>query len=395
MDTFKKNLIFIINKILETQFKYGIKILYLSILISFLLISYYNLKIGFFMSPDSYDYSRWADDLIQLDFNLYNFYFNSTFFTPSYMYTLPVVLVALSKFFFGANWQYIMLTINFVLFFLSLIVFCKTLLLLKVRPILIAFTLLLLTLSVDLLTWPRYILSDTIFSFFVMLAVYLVVKSIIREKFYFFFLISLTVIMFLTRPTSLPFILAIWIFIFLFKSQNNITPRFTVLLFFSLVIIIPIIFSILHHLMEIYLANNAQVDYILKYANKGIVVLARPETFIQPPITFIDNAYLYLLKIIIFFKPYAAKYSMIHTILNTFQIFLIVLSIIIWSYLNENTKTINKTFLFILLLSFLVSSFHSFTIIDFDWRYRFPIILPLIMLLPISIEILIRNINSR
>ena len=389
----KKKITSFISKTLDPQFKYGNKTLYLSIVICFSLIAYYNLSLGFFMSPDSHDYSQWADDLIKLDFNLYNFYFYNTFFTPSYMYTVPVVLIALSKFFFGASWQYAILSINFILFFFSLIIFSKILLLTKVRPILIAFTLLTLTLSVDLLTWPRYILTDTIFSFFVMLTVYLVVKSIIREKFYFFFLISLTAIMFLTRPTSLPFIFTIWIFILLYKSQIDYTPRFIVLIIFSLVIIIPIIFSILHHLMEIYLVNNTQVDYILKYANKGIVVLARPETFIQPPITFIDNVYLYLVKIIIFFKPYATKYSIIHTILNTFQIFLIVLSIATWSYLNENIKIINKTFLFILLLSLSVSSFHSFTIIDFDWRYRFPIILPLIMLFPISIEIFIRNIN--
>ena len=391
----KEKIIFFASKTLDPQFKYGNNTLYLSIIICFSLIAFYNLNIGFFMSPDSYTHSRWADDLIKLNFNLYNYFFYNTFFTPSYMYTVPVVLVALSKFFFGASWQYAMLSINFILFFFSLIIFSKTLILLKVRPILIAFTLLTLTLSVDLLTWPRYILTDTIFSFFVLLTVYLIVRSIIREKFYFFFLISLTIIMFLTRPTSLPFIMSIWIFILLFKSQLNYTPRFIILLIFLLAIIIPIIFSVLHHLMEIYLAGNIQVDYILKFANKGIVVLARPETFIQPPINFIDNVYLYLIKIIIFFKPYAAKYSIIHTILNTFQIFLIVLAISIWSYLNENTKIINRTFLFILLLSLLVSSFHSFTIIDFDWRYRFPIILPLIMLLPISLEILIRNINSR
>ena len=391
----KEKIIFFVNKTLDPQFKYGNNTLYLSIVICFSLIAYYNLNIGFFMSPDSYGYSRWADDLIKLDFNLYNYYFYNTFFTPSYMYTVPVVLVALSKFFFGPNWQYAMLTINFILFFFSLIIFSKTLILLKIRPILIAFTLLTLTLSVDLLTWPRYILTDTIFSFFVMLTVYLIVRSIIKEKFYYLFLISLTIIMFLTKPTALPFIISIWVFILLFKSQLDFSPRFIVLLIFLLAIIIPIIFSVLHHLMEIYLTGNTQVDYILKFANKGIVVLARPETFIQPPINFIDNVYLYLIKIIIFFKPYAAKYSTIHTILNTFQIFLIFLSISIWLYLNENTKIVNKTFLFILLLSLFVSSFHSFTIMDFDWRYRFPIILPLVMLLPISLEILIKNINNR
>ena len=68
------------------------------------------------MSPDSYEYSQWADNLIKLDFNLLNYYLYNTFFTPSYMYTLPVILVALSKFLFGAYWQYIILTINIILF---------------------------------------------------------------------------------------------------------------------------------------------------------------------------------------------------------------------------------------------------------------------------------------
>ena len=388
-----KKFIHFINRTLDPQFKYGTSILYLSILISFLLITYYNLSIEFIMSPDGHQYSGWADDLIKLNFNFYNFYFQNTFFTPSYMYTLTVVLIALSKFFFGAIWQYVFLTINYILLFFSLIIFSKTLLLLKVRPILIALTVLSLILSVDLLTWPRYILTDTIFSFFVMLVVYVIIKSIIREKFYFFFLIFLSVMMFLSKPNSLPYIFTIWMFILLFKSQINYTPRFIILSIFTLVITIPIIFSILHHLMEIYLSDNTQVAYLLEYANKGIVVLARPETFIHPPITFADNLYLYFIKLIIFFKPYAATYSMIHTILNTFQAFLMIFSIIIWSYLNENIKSVNATFLFILLLSLSVSAFHSFTIMDFDWRYRFPLILPLIMLFPISIEMLLRKTN--
>ena len=141
----KEKIISFVSKTLDPQFKYGNNTLYLSIIICFSLIAFYNLNIGFFMSPDSYTHSQWADDLIKLNFNLYNYFFYNTFFTPSYMYTVPVVLVALSKFFFGASWQYAMLSINFILFFSSLIIFSKTLILLKVRPILIAFTLLTLT----------------------------------------------------------------------------------------------------------------------------------------------------------------------------------------------------------------------------------------------------------
>ena len=31
----------------------------------------------------------------------------------------------------------------------------------------------------------------------------------------------------------------------------------------------------------------------------------------------------------------------------------------------------------VLLISFITAAFHAFTLIDYDWRYRFPIILPI------------------
>ncbi len=393
MIIFKKNYKTLIKKKFSSDWKYGIKTLYLIILIVFSLISYYHLSKGFVMSPDSNWYSREADNLIKLNFNLY--FFKNPHVIPSFFYTFPVLLIALSKLLFGAEWQIAFMTFNLILVFFSLILFTSSLLLLKVRPLVISLAIVLLTLSIDLLIWPRYILTDMLFSFLIIFTVYVIIKSIVKEKSYYFLLTLLMILMFFTRPTAPVFILTTCIFILLIKNQINYTPRFIVLSILGLVIIIPIIFSTLHYLMEIYLINNNQVNFLLKYANKGIVVIARPETFIQPPITFVNNLYLYFIKIIIFFKPYAAKYSMIHTILNTFHTFLIIFSIIIWSYLNESIKSINETFLFILLMSLMVSAYHSFTIIDYDWRYRFPLILPLIMLFPISIEMLLRKANIR
>ena len=67
------------KKIFSTNYKYGNKILYLSILICFSLITLYNVKIGFIMSPDSNTFSRWADDLIKLNFNFYEYYVQNTY----------------------------------------------------------------------------------------------------------------------------------------------------------------------------------------------------------------------------------------------------------------------------------------------------------------------------
>ena len=57
------------------------------------------------------------------------------------------------------------MNLNLLLLF-SLILFSKSLLLLNVRPLVVSFAMPILLLSVDLLTWPRYILTDMIFSFF-------------------------------------------------------------------------------------------------------------------------------------------------------------------------------------------------------------------------------------
>ena len=186
-----------IKIIFSHEWKYGVKLLYLGVFITFSLIAYYNLNIVVIMSPDSGTYSRWADDLIELDFNLYKYYFQNTFFTPSYMYTLPVFLVAISKTIFSTEWQIAFIIFNIILVFFSLILFSKTLLILKIRPMLILLTMPLLILSVDLLTWPRYVLTDTIFSFFIVLVVYLLIKSIVKEKLYFYSISLIIILLFL------------------------------------------------------------------------------------------------------------------------------------------------------------------------------------------------------
>ena len=387
---------YFIKKIFSSEWRYGKIILYLGILISISLIAYYNLRFGFIMSPDSFYYSMYADDLIRLNFNLNNFYSSDTFIpnnNPRYTITIPVFLMALSKFIFGTSWQYAFIVLNIILVFLSFILFSKSLLLLNVRPLLIFLAMPILALSVDLLSYPRFVLSDTIFAFFIMLLVFLIVKSIAEKKFNYFFIILVMISLNFTRPTALPYNFAIFIFIFITMYQINYTPKLIILSISILAILITIILATLHNLMELYQNDlPSQFKFILNYANQGIVVLKREETYIQPPpISFFENIYFYLIKIIYFFKFYSVEFSTIHKVLNIFQNLIIFLSIILWFCLKTNTRIINETFLFILFLSLTVAAFHSFTLIDHDWRFRYPLMQPLIMLFPISIEVFLKN----
>jgi len=126
---------------------------------------------------------------------------------------------------------------------------------------------------------------------------------------------------------------------------------------------------------------------------EGMIIHDRPETWVNKPDNFIDIIFIYFLRLINFFNPYASTFSIVHIFLNMFQIVLILLSISIWSFYGNYIKIFNKIFLFVILLSFSVAAFHSFILIDYDWRYRFPIILPLIMLIPISLEIILKKID--
>lgn len=62
------------KNIFSTQWKFGNMLLYIAIVVCFLLIAYYHLNSGYSMSSDSKRFSRWADELIRLDFNLYEFF---------------------------------------------------------------------------------------------------------------------------------------------------------------------------------------------------------------------------------------------------------------------------------------------------------------------------------
>ena len=392
MIMFEKNYKALIKEILSTKWIYGTKILYLTILLSFSLITFYHLSKGFVMSPDSFWYSEAADDLIKLDFDLITYYFYNTHTIPSFFYTFPVLLIALSKLLFGTGWQSTFMIFNFIIVFFSLILFSKSLLLLKVRPLVISLSVLFLTLSIDLLTWPRYVLTDMIFSFLVTFIIYVIIKSIVKNKTNYFLLTLLMILMFLTRPTSIAFIFAIIVFIFLLKTQINYSPKVIICIIFSLFVFTPFLLTISYQLMEFYLDTNPKALFIIDMVKAGMIIHDRPETWIIKPENFFEIVNLYFIRLFYFFTPYIKNFSTIHILLNLFQTFIVLFSIFIWIFLGKKYDLINKTILLILLISTFVAGFHSFTLIDYDFRYRFPIIMPLMIIFPLSFEIYLRKI---
>jgi hypothetical protein len=381
------------KNIFSTQWKYGNMLLYIAIVVCFSLIAYYHLNSGYSMSSDSKRFSRWADDLIKLNFNFYDFFsIDKSVIRPHLLFaSVPILLIALCKVMFVNEWQFAFLILNLSLVFFSLIIFVRCLLLIKVRPVLISLTLPLIVLSVDILTWPKFILSDMIYAFLVLIATYLIIKGVTKNKNYYFYLFLTIFLLLSTRPTSFPIIFAIVSFILISKYQIVFKPKMILLLLTTAFIFIPFIYSLIYYFIEFNLSGNARLDFVSNMVKYGMIIHDRPETWVDEPKNFVDVMYIYFLRLINFFNPYASTFSIAHIALNVIQIALILFSIFIWSFFEDHIKIYDKVFLFILLLSFSVAAFHSFTLIDYDWRYRFPLILPLLTLFPLSLEILLKK----
>jgi hypothetical protein len=383
------------KNIFSTEWKYENILLNIVIVVCFSLIAYYHLNSGYSMSSDSKRFSRWADDLIRLNFNLYEFFsIDKAYHRPSlFFFSVPVLLIALCKVIFVNEWQFAYLILNLSLVFFTLIIFVKCLLLIKVRAILIFLTLPVIVISVDILTWPRFILSDMLYAFLVLLSTYSIIKGVIKNKINYLELSIIILLLFASRPSSIPVIFIIIFFIIIskfkiFLSQKNIL-LFILIIFFS----IPFILGLTYSFIELNFNGIAKIDFLTKMVKEGMIIHDRPETWVNKPDNFTDIIFIYFLRLINFFNPYASTFSIAHIFLNVLQISLILLSISIWSVYGNYIKIFNKIFLFIILLSLSVAAFHSFILIDYDWRYRFPIILPLIMLIPISLEMILKKID--
>ncbi len=381
------------KNIFSSKYKYENAFLYTATLLCFSLIAYYNLRFGPVMSSDSLRFSRWADELIRLDFNFFEFFsLDKAYHRPSlFFFSVPVLLIALCKIFFVNEWQYAFVLLNLIFVFLSLLIFVKNLLIIKVRPTLISLSLPIIVISVDILTWPRFILSDMIYAFLIILSIYFITKVIVKDKVNYFKILLIIFLLLASRPSSVPVIFVVVFFIAISKFKIFLNQKNILLFVLAIFISIPFVLSLAYSFVELNFNGIAKVDFLTNMVKEGIIVHDRPNTWVDKPNNLTDVILIFFLRLINFFNPYASTYSTVHIALNTIQIVLVLLSISMWSFFEHHIKIYNQIFLFIILLSFSVAAFHSFILIDYDWRYRFPLILPLIMLLPISLEILLRK----
>ena len=363
---------------------------------------------GIILSPDSQIFNRWADILLAENFNIVAYLGKNNYVSPPVFYLIPILLIAVFKLFLGDFWHQGFFVANLI--FLGLAIFILVCLLRRahVRMHLIVLILPLILLT-DFQLWPSYILSDMLFSFLLILNIYLLSRCIYRSYLgAAIMFVSLTFLCFArpSGPISLILIGSSLVILYTLGLRSVIR-----LLFPSIAIIVvltSLIFGCFFHgILEIseygfyeFIGENEQLSFLASYVKDGVVVVGRPDTSIEMDLSVIEIGKLFLLRFLYFFMPIASTYSTIHNLANLLLISIFCVATCLWIYLTYHKSLFMKLSSDLCQLMYICSFiifglawFHGWIFIDWDWRYRFPTILPMLILFATAVEQLLRTFS--
>lgn len=365
-----------------------------SFLIVLLLISFYSFLNGPILSSDSFEYVNWAQALIESSFNISK-YSTSESITPSFFYILNTYIFSLFIYFFPENWTTYFLLFN--CFSSGLILFNIYILIDKQNGNLMSCMFaLLFFISGDSLLWPSYILLDTFYAALTISMVNLFIYLRLSNKLY-LYVAPILIFMLFLKPQSIALFLSGFLLVILLNKkifhfyENN--TKFTL---FGMLIIFATIFTFITSDIFSTYVNSSQLDLVIEMAKKGEVIRDRPETWFIPS-NFLDMFVLYLIRFISFFQPWVSSFSLMHNLMYLFLNSAFIFSLFIYMF-NKEIKICDSLFkdLTVILIFILGGAFfHSMTLIDHDWRYKFPYIAPMSIFIALVFNKFLYDLKKR
>jgi hypothetical protein len=376
--------------------------------------SLYAYKKGIVMSLDSDRYSRWADVLLKYDFNIFKYLENVDMYIPPIFYFNWVAIVAFNKLLLGENWEVGVVVVNLVVGISIAVLLFKTTWATSGKPVCVIFAGLFLLFCFDFFNWMHYMLSDTIFSSLCFLIFILITRlyqqpaDLLKRVAGIVILLCYALFFRPSWPPLLLFtILSIPLIFFFRPKTSNSTQRHEFIIRCALLacILIPTIifchsYFMLHPDKWPFSFFGNVVSWIAHDYQQGAVIWEHFETYHSPPENILDYALISIHKLFAFFYITVNSYSSIHSLIN-YIFFLPVYGLSIWAVIQlfkkengpspSNWWNIFSCALFIFLFAF----FHSLEQIEYDFRYRVPCLLPLILLAALGLNELINGFSKR
>jgi 4-amino-4-deoxy-L-arabinose transferase-like glycosyltransferase len=236
--------------------------------------------------------------------------------------------------------------------------------------------------SWELFRWDVYILTDSVALSVSIIMLYFVTRYIEKPSLGMSIpAIMILVIAFFVRPTMIVYITVAFIFLIskLLKKKTPLT---------ILILVFLVLFGVLVYFI---LKGSINVDiYVTHYINQiksGWVISGMPDHRIDISQDFDKNhlamitgiASMVVRRWLAFWYIFVHEFSTVHKLINfayLAPIYAFCITAIISSIRNKMLQKIS----FILAIALSFSVFHAFTEVDFDWRYRIPVLPGLIVL---------------
>lgn len=366
----------------------------------------YSWYFGVILSPDSHTYIRWADALISSKFNYVDFIANNSFVVPIYLYTGFISLVAFTKQIFGDYFINAIIIINIICYSLLGVGIYQIVKRKTDNVISLVYFIAVYFACFDILLWTRYLLSDVVYVSLVFVLFFSLIKYYENKEslVWGLLVLSITAVCLFFRPTAivlLPIVLLSLAFI-----------RYPVLLSKKYVIAVSLFILYLGFTVwqSYYMANpnswpiSFGKEYIQNIAadryGQGVVINSRPETYIMVSGSIIDYALVSWKKFFSFFQYISQGFSLYHNLFKFFYYTVVyafgVLAVMVTFKKQTENRYEFSEMVTVLSLVFVmgIAMFHSLTYIDYDWRYRVPI-LPYVLILSVyGFDVAINKYNS-
>lgn len=235
----------------------------------------------------------------------------------------------------------------------------------------------------DIAIWTPLVLADTLFTTAVFFFFLLTLSAHAAPKFLMAWLV-LAATLSILRPTGPLFVAATALGLAVASttsSNGQMAVRLT-LLGLGVIAVVYHAYLILHP--TAWPINFAQEYFEMVVADyrAGIVVNLRGETYLPPADDFLSTIRISLAKFVRFFQISADGYSISHKWLSASSLTLIFFGAA-WGFASQSTDLFTRrrlAFTIGFILTLLVAGFHALTQLDFDWRYRTPL-LPILIFL--------------
>ncbi len=375
--------------------------------ILFLAVSFvwsgYTLFKGKTVSSDSTTYGRWADILIEQGFD-YGAWLSEvqslSLTAPKIFYSTWITLVAFLKIIFGELWPYAVVALNLASSIgIVWLVLAGVWKMSQSRLALLACGIF-LGICFDFFLWIPYVLTDVVFSLLVILVYTQIIKNALAGgtspaiSLGAIGLVDLVALFY--RPAAIPLLVfsiaglgfLAWVGKDVVDPQARVRQlrKFVASLGGVLLVLIVWHASILEDPSRWPFAFAKEwVGVLSEEARKGIVVFMRPETYHSPPQSLMDFVFLTLGKFSAFFSFIHNDYSLAHKALNlafflpVYTGCLIALVGIFRSGSGMSAGVWGACVMAALLLG-TVGLYHAVNQIEFDHRFRVPVLAPMIFM---------------